>query len=470
MNPEISPLDQWLSEINASANAGNISWDPGFQAGRQIVISQLGPFQKVFQRPAAFQPRFYQKIYPLPVDEWHINSQIKLHGNFCVIDALITIRFQASVKYAQANLTCLPEINQHIKANCHSLVKDVIDQELRKLTNGEWIDSGLTLVERKIENQLNEALAFQSIQCRALCELLASFSDINDDSQLNASFTQENIYLKVLKKNFEAKELQNKERLRQESTLEQQNLDRQKRLLEQYNNEQELRRIEQEQSALNRKQQLEEQEKQVAEQLNIEQRIHQEQVYHEHHLKRMEQEAAAESQRITQQKQLEIEEQLLKERLEHQQKLKAIQLAAEIENFEKSQEAWNLTHEKLKLEKIEQEKRLKQLENEAQLAVLDIKQNEEHKLQERLLHEKMLHEARLKDMELEMQIQEHEKRYAATQQLDDYIRRDIELLILEKHRGELLQEVKKTKQEDIPFLTAPLPLDDSNETRGIDLS
>jgi hypothetical protein len=177
----------------------------------------------------------------------------------------------------------------------------------------------------------------------------------------------------------------------------------------------------------------------------------------------MEQEAAAKTQQEIQAKQMEIDEQLQQERIVHQQHLKEAQLVAEIADFEKNQEAWNAIHERLRIEKIEQEKRLKQLENEAKLAVMDSSQNEEQKLQERLLREKLMHEARLKDMELEMQIQEHEKRFAATQQLDNYLRRDIELLILEKHREELVQEVKKSKQDEFPALSAPIEPEDAND-------
>ena len=455
MNPEFSPLDVWLSEISSQSLSLHAVWDPGFDAGRHIVIAKLGPFFKSYQRPVFFTPRFYHRVYPLPIDEWRLHRQIKLYGDFCIIDASIIIRFQASLKYAQANLNVLADINRHIKTSCNGLINDAIDQKLKELAKGEWIDLGLTPVEKELEQLINETLTLQGVQCRALCEMSAIFAELEQSGDLDGRFAHDNIYLKVLKKNFETKELQDKESLRQEQLLEQQKLERQQRLIDQHNQEQALQRAEQEQSALNRKQQLEEQERQLAEQFRIEQRLHQEQIYHQQNMKRLEQETASEIQRQIQEKQLELEEQLLKERLEHQQKLKAIQLTAEIADFEKNQETWNLAHEKLKVEKIEQEKRLKQLENEAELAVLDAKQNEEQKLQERLLKEKMEHEARLKEMELRMQIQEHEKRYAATQQLDNYIRRDIELLILEKHRGELIQEIKKVKQEGVRSIPAP---------------
>lgn len=456
MAAERSPIDIWLSEIGSEAHGMNDSWDPGFETGRQIVVAKWGPFQKIYARPADYQLRFYHQIYALPVDESHFNRQIKLYGDYCTIDAMVSVRFQATVKYAQAHVDVINGINQHIKSTCDVLLKDVVDQELHKLADGKWVDEGLSAVERHIAMQINEKLTIQNIQCRALCELITTFKETPDGNKLDSRFAKDDIYLKILKKNFETQEQQNQERIRQELALEQQRLERQQRLLDQYNQEQELYRIEQEQAALNHKRRLEEQERQLNERFTIEERLHREQVYHEQYLKRLEQEAAAQTQQEIQAKKLELDQQLQQERLTHQQKLKETELAAEIDEFEKNQAAWNTIHERLRIEKIEQEKRIKQLENEAKLDLLDATQSEEQKLQERLLKEKMMHEARLKDMELEMQIQEHEKRFTATQQLDNYLRREIELLILEKHRGELQQEVRKTRQDDLPAIAPPI--------------
>jgi hypothetical protein len=464
MSIEKSLLEQWLSEISSEPHALGDTWDPGFESARQIVVAKLGPFQTAFAHPTQYKPRFYHQTIPLPIDEWRFNRQVKLYGDFCAIDAMLTVRFQATVKYAQSHLNTVNTINQHIKATCDVLLKDTVDQELHKLADGAWVDQGLAKVERHIEMQINETLTMQNIQCRALCEMLTTFAETPDSNKLDSRFAHDDIYLKILKKNFEIQEQQNKERIRQELALEQQRLDRQQRLLDQYNQEQALHRIEQEQAALNLKRRLEEQERQLNEQFTIEERVHREQVYHEQNLKRLEQEAAALTQQDIQAKQLVIDQQLQQERLAHQQQLKETELAAEIAEFEKNQAAWNAIHERLRIEKIEQEKRIKQLENEAKLALLDTTQGEEQQLQERLLKEKMMHEARLKDMELEMQIQEHEKRFTATQQLDNYLRREIELLILEKHRGELQQEVRKTRLDEIPSIPPPLDYD-SNEDR-----
>jgi hypothetical protein len=459
MTVEKSPLELWLSEISSEANALGETWDPGFESGRQIVVAKWGPFQKAFVRTAQHKPRFYHQIFALPVEEWGFNRQIKLYGDYCTLDAMVMVRFQSTIKYAQAHLDTIATINQHIKTVCDVLLKDVVDQQLHKLSNGEWVDQGLAHVERHIEMQINECMTMQNIQCRALCELLTTFAETPDPNKLDSRFAHDDIYLKILKKNFETQEQQNKERIRQELALEQQRLDRQQRLLDQYNQEQALHRIEQEQAALNLRRRLEEQERQLNEQFTIEERLHREQVYHEQNLKRLEQEAAAKTQQEIQAKQLEIDQKLQQERLAHQQQLKETELAAEIAEFEKNQAAWNAIHERLRVEKIEQEKRIKQLENEAKLALLDTTQSEEQQLQERLLKEKMMHEARLKDMELEMQIQEHEKRFTATQQLDNYLRREIELLILEKHRGELQQEVRKTRLDEIPAIPPPIDND-----------
>ena len=116
----------------------------------------------------------------------------------------------------------------------------------------------------------------------------------------------------------------------------------------------------------------------------------------------------------------------------------------------------------MQLEKIEQEKRLQQLETEAALKLQELKLTEEQKLQERLHQEKLKHENRMREMELELQLDEQKKRYEATQETDEYLRRDIELLILEKQRTELLNAVKKARTETQPIKQLPPAQDEEN--------
>jgi hypothetical protein len=450
MNSVKSPLEYWLAEISAAAGAEDDVWEPGFEGGRQAVAAKLGPYRKVYPRHQVFKQRFYHTVYPLPIEDWEIITQTKLYGGFCSIAATMTIRFQASVKYAQANVEALPSINAHIKSAYETLIRDAVDQELRQLDDGEWVETGLSHVEKRLQTYINETLTVQHIHCRALCTIVSSFADLAQATQLDGRFAREDIYLKVLKKSFEIRERQEHERFRQEQALERQRLEQQQRLIEQRKREQELKRVEQLIETENIKRRLEEQERQQIEQLKIEERLHREQVLQRQRQKTLEQEIETETQQQQHAKQLQLERQLEEERAEHQRQLKAKHLAEGIEEFTIQQTTWNKTNEHFRLEKIHQEERLKQMEYEAELKLQEAKAGEEQKLHERLQKEKLKHESRLKEMELEMEIQEQKKRYEATQQIDEYLRHDIELLILEKHRSELVQSILKSKQGFLP--------------------
>lgn len=450
MNSIKTPFESWLAEITAEAGAIDDIWDPGFEGGLEIVIAKLGPLRKIYRRPPAFVKRFYHTVYPLPIEEWHLNAQAQLYDGFCSIDATLSIRFQATFKFAQAHIEALPDINRHIKANYEGLIRDAVAQELRQLEDGEWIESGLTQIETRLQTYINETLAVQHITCRTMCRMLTTFAELTEPVQLSSRVAREDIYVKVLKKNLEIRERQEQERFRQEQTLKQQQLEQQQRLIEQHNREDQLKRLEQAQAAENQKRLLEEQEQHLLEQLQIEERLHRERVQHRKRLQEMEQEAETGARQHQHSKQLQLEQQLQEERLEHQRQLQAKQLEAEIEEFTKRETLWNETNERIRLEKIQLEERLKQLETAADLKLQEIKVIEEQKLQEHLQEEKLKHESRLKERELEMEIQEQKKRYEATQEIDEYLRHDIELLILEKHRGELVQAILKSKQNILP--------------------
>ncbi|MGR8934408.1 MAG: hypothetical protein ACU837_08480 [Gammaproteobacteria bacterium] len=450
MNSIKSPLENWLAEISAETGAFDDIWDPDFEGGLQIVIAKLGPLSKIYRRPPTFVKRFYHRVYPLPIEEWQLNSQAQLYDGFCTIDVMLSIRFQASVKFAQAHIETLPEINRHIKTSYEGLIRDVVAQELRLLEDGEWIEAGLSHVEKRLQTYINETLAVQYILCRTMCRLQTTFTDLADTPQLNSRFAREDIYSKVLKKNLEIRERQEQERFHQEQTLKQQQLLQQQQLIEQQNRENELKRAEQAQVAENRKRLLEEQERQLSEQLQIEERMHREQVLHRQRLQEMEWEAETEARKQQHSKQLQLEQRQQEETLENQRQLHAKQLATEIEEFNQRETTWNQTQERMRMEKIQLEERLKQMETAADLKLQELKFLEEQKLQEQLQEEKRNYESRLKEKELEMEIQEQKKRYEATQEIDEYLRHDIELLILEKHRSELVQAILKSKQSILP--------------------
>ena len=61
--------------------------------------------------------------------------------------------------------------------------------------------------------------------------------------------------------------------------------------------------------------------------------------------------------------------------------------------------------------------------------------------------EKLKHENRLKEMQLQAEVEEHERRFLATEKTDAYLRREIELLVLEQRRAELNRSIQQAQQE-----------------------
>lgn len=439
MNSTKSPLDIWLADISSEAYALDETWDPGFDGSRRLVVAKLGPYRKAFQRPSDFTPRFYHQVFQLPIEDWQLTCRTELYGGFCTLDIKLAIHFQASIRYAISHTETLPEINRHIKNSYEGLIRDAVDQEIKLLDDGEWIESGLTPIEKRIQNHINETLITQHIQCRALCAIHPSFVDISQAQSLDSSFAREDIYLKIQKKNFEFKDRQNREQLRQQEEQE-------RLVLERRNRETELKLKEQALEAETNLRLLKEQERQLTEQFSLEERLYLERVKHQTRLQELEQETQRETQRKQLAKQLESELQLQEEKLKHQQLLKEKELVAELKQYEEQQAQWNAAKERMQQEKLKQEQRLKQIASEAELNLEAQKQTEAQKLQEKLHAEKLQHEKRLKEMELAMQIEEQKKRYEATKETSEYLRRDIELLVLEKRRNEMIQAAKNAKQ------------------------
>lgn len=459
MSPIKSPFEQWIDELNSVNFSADDAWDPGFDGGRELVVARLGPWQRAYQRPANFSKRFYHTVHALPIADWRLSESMDMHNGFCHVEALLLLRFQASIIYAKTYSDALPDINQHIKSHFEGLVRDIASQELRLLEDGDWVDNGLAAAESRLQTRINEALTAQLINIRALCNLNARFADADTAAQLDGRFIKHDIYLKALRKNFQAKELQEQERQRQELALLQQQLAQRQALAEQSNREDEIKRAEQAQAAQSLKLRLEDRETQLDEQLLIEQRMHERKLKHQQQLQVLEQQVALEERLRLQAKQFDLEKQIQNEEIGHQKQLKAQKLAADIDDYTQQQASWNEANERFRLEKIFREERLKQLETEADIKLQEAKLLEEQKLQERMQEERLRHENRLKEIELEMEIQEQKRRYDQTQKVDEYLRHDIELLILEKHRSELIQAIKQNEQNYQPSNAFPPDLE-----------
>lgn len=415
MSSELSPFDAWLNEANLAFNDSDPEfWDPGFDGECRVVHSKLGPYQKLFLCPPKFIPRFYHRVYSLPIEDWHLAVRTDLYGGLCTIHATLTVHFQSTFRYVERNPDALPDVNAHIKASYGGLIRTSVDAELRNLREGYWIQNGLTEVERQIENVINEMLVLKQIKCRSMCTLKPSFEDLPDESKLDGRFIQESVYLNIVKKNFEFREKQNREFFRQEEQLEKERLQQ----LDQVN---EIKKRKLALESENIKRLLKEQGKQSIEQYALEAELHAEKVKHQMRLQEIEKAAELQFQKEQQLRQLELERQMQVRQLE----------------LEKQMQEKRLEHEALM-----KEKELK-VDYESQEAALLEKQ----KIEEQLEAARIAHQTRLREMQLLAEIKELELRVEVTKNKDQYLHRQIEWLVLDKQRAELTRAIKEAEQD-----------------------
>jgi hypothetical protein len=418
MNSSGTEIDRWLAEgtlVNDDLSSPEV-WEVVFDADRHLVHTKLGPYWKLFIRPEGFVKRFYHHVYPLPVENWRIAQQIKLYDGFCTIDATLDIRFQATLKYALSNMDILSSLNNHIKATYEDLLINLIDKELLNLSDGSWVQKGVADIEARISLAVSEMLILQNIQSQTLCSLKPSFEEFPD-----VQLAQESVYLSVLKRSFEFNDAKRQELFRQEQEAEEQRLLHKQKQLDQLNRDAELERSKQAQEALNRKQLLEEREKQLLEQFEIEKRIHIEKLNHANSLKEITLEAELQEQQKHEASLRLAEQKAHTELLAHQAKLKEKELAADIAKYEHQQARWREAKDKIHAQQLAFEQRQKQLAFDTDV--------ENQKRRER--------------QRLEMQQESYNKR----KESDVYLRNEIELLALEKQSLDLQLAIKEAKKK-----------------------
>jgi hypothetical protein len=440
MSNPLSPLDAWLTGANNDYGSSATLWDPGFEAERRVVISKLGPYHNLFERPEGFIPRFFHRVYSLPIHEWNLTTTTRLYGGFCTLTTQLQIHFQPTIKYIERNLDALPEVNAQIKISYERVIKDVINAELTHLKDGAWIQTGLTDMERQIEGIINETLLLKHLQCRTLCELTAVFSELTDDEKLDGRFTQESVYLNVMQRNFEFREKQAQELFRQEDELELLRLNHKQKQLESINQEDLLQREKQLLEARSIKRQLEEQEAQRLEQYKIEMRLQLEKANHDRQLKEIELAAEIQYQKDRQVLEQQLELQRQAQQYEHACLVKELQRKAESNDYDQQQIQY--------MKELDQKLRLKQLDLDAELKEQEINQRERQKIQEKLEAIKIEHENRLYKMHLDAEVKELELRAEATKSKDEHLRREIEWLVLDRQRAELTRSIREASQGD----------------------
>jgi len=410
--------DNWVMALSSDdQNIVNDYWEAGFEVDRQVVHSKLGPYKKLFERPENFVKRFYHTVYPLLIEEWQSVEQVKLYDGFCTIDITLDVRFQATVKYAKSHIEILSELNEHIKNSYHDLVFEFVTRELLNLSDGAWVQKGLDSTEKKIAVSINEMLILKDIQSEVVCQLKPSFKEFPD-----VAFAKESVYLSVLKKSFEFNEQERDEVFRQQQQREKQKIEQRRTQLQQINEIAELDRQKQALQADNTKLLLEEKAQQQLEQFKIKQKIQTDKIKQDSQLKEMA--------LIVELKDQENKQTLLREReqhdkaahIAHQAELKQKELDADIVGYEIEQASWRETKDKIHTEELDLKHKQKQLEFDT-----DVGYKKRYEIQR-----------------LAMQ----EESYTARKKADVYLKREIELLELEKQRLALQISIKEAKGKE----------------------
>lgn len=290
-------------------------WDAGFEAGRRVVVSRLGPFLRVFPRPERYVRRFYHSLYDLTIEDWQIRAEKKILGGFCTLRASLTIRFQPTVRYLEENLDALPDLSEHIKTHYAGLLKDAFEQGLLQADDGAWVEQGLDRVEAGIETAVNETLVMQNIRCRSRCEIDPAFekTSLEEEAKLTGDFRHELACLEIMRRNYAFREKQNSELLRQERLERETRLHHESALFEQLRRDEQQHRVREEYETARLKAELEEQERREAERMKSEERRNIERIKLENKIKQMELAMQIEDRKLRHQATIEADELLRRE-------------------------------------------------------------------------------------------------------------------------------------------------------------
>lgn len=332
-----NPLDRWLTGDDLLGQSMPLpeQWVAGFDPDREVVQLKLGPYKKLYLRPAKFVPRFYHQLFPLNIETWPHRWQIPLFDDFCRLDVDVNLRFQATLQYVHRHAELVASINLHIKTLYQEVVADIVNRELQNLADGRWVREGLTRQEQRIATDLCEFFTVQQIQAEAVCKMTASFAEFPD-----VQLGRDSVFVNVLRKTFEFNQEKAREALRQQRIAEQMELQEQQRQIEHRQQLAEMQRQVQQQQAEAQMQLLKDQEQQLAEQREIEKRLHAEKVRHQQQLQEIGFDIESQAQQQLNAKKRVMEAQQLGEQLAHEAHLEDKKIVGEIERRQAAQQRW----------------------------------------------------------------------------------------------------------------------------------
>jgi len=420
MNDTVRKIENWLAnDFTDNNDYMDEAWQPDFDADLQLVISKVGGYEKVFIRPKRFSKRFYHTLIPLSIEEWQCTDQVKLYDGFCTLDITLRIRFQATFEYARSNMEIVTELNAHIQERYQGLVMDIVNRELLNLSDGSWVQQGLSSVEKKISILISEMLILQNIQSQVICRLKSSFEEFPD-----VQFAKENVYLCVLKKSFEFEEQQTEETFNQQQSQEKQKIEHKRQQFKYLSEIAELDRQKQALHAENNKRLLEDKELQQLEEYKVRKKIHLDKIRHNKSLKEIALIEELKEQDRRQTLVREHDEQEKIKQIAHQMKLKEKALDSEITEYQREQEHWRSAKSKSHAQELDQKNQQRQLEFDTEVGY-----KQRYELQRIALQEES---------------------YSVRKNADLYLKREIELLELEKKRMALQLTIKEFKDKQKP--------------------
>jgi len=191
-------------------------WIAGFEGDRRVVLSQLGPWKRLFPRPRDYTRKFHHRVYDLRIEDWTLRLTPPALGQLCTFSATLEIRFQPTVQFARQHLDHLDHLGNHIRSLFQPVLRDAAEEALRDLESGAWLELGHGRLERDIEDLVQELLALRDVQSRCRCRIDATFAEVDPD-QLNADIASTDparnlVALQLLKRQRESQERLARER------------------------------------------------------------------------------------------------------------------------------------------------------------------------------------------------------------------------------------------------------------------
>ena len=191
-------------------------WIAGFEGDRRVVLSQWGPWKRLFARPRDYTRKFHHRVIDLRIEDWTLRLTPPTLGQLCTFSATLDIRFQPTLPFARQHLDHLDHLGNHIRSLFHPVIRDAAEEALRDLESGAWLELGHGRLERDIEDLVQELLALRDVQSRCRCRIDATFTEVDPD-QLNADIASTDparnlVALQLMKRQRESQERLARER------------------------------------------------------------------------------------------------------------------------------------------------------------------------------------------------------------------------------------------------------------------